>query len=359
MGEIERVLEKCIECGLCAEDCDFLAKTRKTPKELAAMYRENRFRDEPQVPYSCNICGLCRSKCPYGLDIGRMLFEARQEMVEHGIGPLRQHIPIQDAQQFYVSDAFKASISAQDKKTKRVFFPGCALSAYSPALVARTFEYLSRKLPGTGIMLGCCGGPTYLLGDMKTYGGIADGVAAETKRLGATEIIAACPFCYKLLKESHSELHPVSLYTVLDEIGVPGKRRTGARYTIHDPCTTRYEPEIQQSVRSIIEKAGLRYEETPHSGRDTRCCGMGGMVYAVDPELGGKISRHTIDEAPSEIVTYCATCRETLAGQGGHVVHLLDLIFNPRWRKAGILPPRPPKVSSGNMKRLKRKLTAK
>jgi hypothetical protein len=86
---------------------------------------------------------------------------------------------------------------------------------------------------------------------------------------------------------------------------------------------------------------------------------MGGMAYAVDQELGKKISGHTIEEAPSDIVTYCATCRETLAGQGGHVVHLLDLIFNPRWKEASRSPARSPGVSSGNMRKLKKKLTVK
>jgi Fe-S oxidoreductase len=359
MSEIERVLENCSECGLCMEDCDFLSKAGKSPKELALTYMKNGFKEEPQVPYSCNICGLCQSKCPYGLDTGKMLFEARQEMVRHGIGPLKQHEPLQKAQQLYISEAVKASIPSTDQKTKRVFFPGCALSAYSPALVIKTYEHLAKKLPGTGIMLGCCVGPAHLIGDMKTSGDITDNVAAEAKRLGATEIIAACPFCYKLLKETHPELHPVSLYTVLDEIGIPGRRRSSPGYTIHDPCTTRYEPEIQESVRSILGKAGLGYVETGHCGENTRCCGMGGMAYAVDPGLGKKISKHTIDEAPSDIVTYCATCRETLAGEGGHVVHLLDLIFNPRWKKASALPAKSPRISSDNMRKLKKKLTVK
>jgi Fe-S oxidoreductase len=90
--------------------------------------------------------------------------EMRQEMVENGKGPLPQHSTIQEAQEFYVSDEFKITIPSSDKNTINLFFPGCSLSAYSPELVKKTFEYLNKKLPGTGIMLGCCGGPVYLTG---------------------------------------------------------------------------------------------------------------------------------------------------------------------------------------------------
>ncbi len=356
MREIDRILNHCTECGLCADECDFLKKCGVSPRELADRYSRDGLADSPEIPYSCNICSLCRHRCPEDLDVGKMVLEMRVEMVSQGRGPLPQHAPVRDAQEFYVSDAFKVAIPSLDQKTERVFFPGCALSAYSPGLVTKTYEYLKTKLPGTGILLGCCGGPAYLIGAGQTFEHISTDMAAAVKGLGASQVIAACPFCHSLLKQHHPELNPVSLYAVLGEIGIPELKQKALSYSIHDPCSARLEPGIHASVRSIVRKAGHEVVEIPHIKAESHCCGMGGMVYVADAELGRLRSRRTLDEADKTIITYCATCRETLQGQGGHVIHLLDLLFNPRWKRASLSAPRTPEVATNNMKQVRKTL---
>ncbi|MGB9979174.1 (Fe-S)-binding protein [Methanobacterium sp.] len=357
MGEIKRILNICTECGICLEECDFLQKYCNSPKELAVNYLQDKFVNTPHIPYSCNMCTFCKSICPQGLDIGKMSLEMRQEMVQLGIGPLEQHASIKEAQEFYISDAFKVIIPSEDKNTKKIFFPGCSLSAYSPDIVIKTYEYLNEKLPGIGIMLGCCGGPAYLIGDQNTFKPISENLEYEVKKVGADQIIVACPFCYNVLKQHNPGLNPILIYTVLNEIGIPESKHESVIYNVHDPCTTRYEHEIPASVRSIIKKVGHSINEIPHSKEESHCCGMGGMVYAVDEELGKLRSKRTIDEADKDIVTYCATCRETLQGQGGHVIHVLDLIFNTELENALKMPPNTPELSTGNMKLLKKILT--
>jgi Fe-S oxidoreductase len=358
MNEIDRVFDNCIECGLCLEECDFLQKHCASPRELAVEYKENGFVNTPAIPYSCNICTLCELRCPHGLDTGKMIFEMRKEMVLKDIGPLPQHKPAVEGQQFYVSDDFKVIIPSPEKYTDRIFFPGCALSAYSPALVIKTYEYLKEKLPGTGIMLGCCGGPSYLLGDMNTFEPISKDIAFQMREIGSSQIITACPFCYSLLKQNHPGLNPVMLYKVLDEIGIPSHNHKAVAYNIHDPCSARYETQIHESVRSIVRKAGHEVIEIPHSKTESHCCGMGGMAYVADAELGKLRSERTLRETSCDIITYCATCRETLQGQGGHVVHLLDIIFNRRLKSASNITPKTPQQFTNNMKRLKKELVA-
>lgn len=360
MSEIQTIIDRCTGCGICTEDCDFLSKYGAGPKELAEHFQENGFADDPIIPYSCNLCGLCEVRCPEGLNIGNMIFEMREEMVNAGRAPLPQHTPIKEIQQFYISDEFKVVLPAPGKeKVQLLFFPGCALSAYSPDLVLQTYEHIRKTMPETGIMLGCCGGPVYLLGDVDTAAKIGDGIAEDFRRLSATGIITACPYCYQLLKKNRPELNPVPLYTVLDEIGVPAQKSAHhVPYSIHDPCSTRNEPGIQESARSLLRQSGHEFVETEHSGRTTHCCGMGGMVYASDAEVGAAKTRRTIKEAKGEIVTYCATCREIIAGQEGQVVHLLDLIFNPSWKAAGLVPPKDPQIAKENLRSLKKNLVA-
>ena len=97
---------------------------------------------------------------------------------------------------------------------------------------------------------------------------------------------------------------------------------------------------------------GHNVVEIQHNKEESHCCGMGGMVYVIDEELGKLKSKRTLDESGETIITYCATCRETLQGQGGHVVHLLDLIFNTSYN-ASKLPPNTAEDSKNNMKSLK------
>lgn len=353
MNEIDKVLNNCIECGLCLNECDFLQKYCTSPKELALKFKKNGFSDAPDVPYSCNICSLCKFRCPEGLDIGKMAMEMRQSMVENGTGPLPQHSTIKEAQKFYVSDEFKITIPLSDKNTISLFFPGCSLSAYSPELVKKTFEYLNKKLPGTGIMIGCCGGPAYLTGDNKYFKHISNDMASEVKELEVKQLIVACPFCYGLFKKYQYDLNPISLYEILNKIGVPESNSTERTFNIHDPCTARYEPKIQSSVRKIIKMTGHNVIEIQHNKEESHCCGMGGMVYVINEELGKLKSKRTLEESDETIITYCATCRETLQGQGGHVVHLLDLIFNTSYLNASKSPPNTAEDSKNNMKSLK------
>lgn len=136
-------------------------------------------------------------------------------------------------------------------------------------------------------MLGCCGGPVYLLGDVDTAVKIEEGIAQDMERLGATGIITACPYCDLLLKKNRPELNSVSLYTVLEEIGVPAQKSADqAPFTIHDPCSTRNERGIQENVRALLRQSGYEFVETEHSGRTTHCCGMGGWSMHQMPKSG-------------------------------------------------------------------------
>ena len=163
MSELDKILENCNGCKLCVDECDFLQRYCSSPKELAEVFKAGKHKSNPEIPYSCNICSLCEVRCPKGLNIGKMCFEARHQLVQEGLAPLEQHQPLARALDWNESDAFKAALPATSaSETKRVFFPGCALSSYSPDLVLKTFDYLQQKLPGTGILLGCCGAPALL-----------------------------------------------------------------------------------------------------------------------------------------------------------------------------------------------------
>lgn len=347
----ETITAMCLECGQCINECDFLIKFGKTPKELANEVLSSQFLNNPILPYSCNICGYCQKLCPENLNIGFMIMEAREKLVSERIGPLASHQPAIDGQEFYLSDNFRiVSTGKGAESCDAVFFPGCALSAYSPELVMATYSFLTSQYVNIGIALGCCGGPSELLGEINYANQITEKFEQDVRDLGASEIIVACPYCYRRLSEQLNDLKPISLYKVISESNAGFPENGNSTYSIHDPCSARDQREIQDAVRSLISKAGYKIEEHTHNRENTHCCGMGGMVFLANADLGAAKAERTIRESSHDLVTYCATCRDIFASQGKKCVHILDLLFNKNLAEQAEKIPNSPELATKNLK---------
>jgi Fe-S oxidoreductase len=78
--------------------------------------------------------------------------------------------------------------------------------------------------------------------------------------------------------------------------------------------------------------------EMVHNGRNSLCCGSGGLVPAVDPKLASEFNRQRISEAESSgaelMVTYCATCANAFRSGGNaskvETRHILELLLGVR-----------------------------
>lgn len=323
------------ECQLCVKDCEFLKQYCRTPKELAMKIEEGYFKENPVVPYSCNLCELCRKLCPEDLCIGDMCLAMREKMVAEGAGPLPEQELVVKDQDWSTSDAFAGSLPYPgNQKGDWAFFPGCSLCAYSPELVMKVYGYLKERVLGTGIILNCCGAPTHCLGDRARFSQIKNNLESEVKKLGASGVLLACPECIRTIKRSSPGLKVKPVYELILEEGLPegAKASTDYTFSLHDSCTAREENELMDSIRELAKKMGYNIEEMEYSRDKTRCCGAGGMIPYVDLGLYLQLADQRAGEAPFDMLTYCATCRDTFASVGKPVVHILDLIFNSDWQ---------------------------
>jgi Fe-S oxidoreductase len=328
-------------CSKCVKSCPFLQhyvqKFPRTPKELVGLLAES----SAAIAYSCHYCGLCQAVCPKHLHIGELCLQHRQRLVTAGGGPLPQHKGVQDYVRWGTSPTFTLSRpDAATGKAQQVFFPGCALSGRHPHLVKAAYAYLRQRLPHTGIMLNCCGAPSHFLGETTVFEQILAAVAAELKELGAGEIIAACPHCLYVFGEYLPQVKVRSIYEVIAELGVPPEvKGRGAVFNVHDPCGTRNNPRVHEAVRRVVSLAGHVWEEMPHNRERSICCGSGGMVPAVAPELARQTTVLRLAEAHHDLITYCAACRARFATAGHPALHVLELVFNPGWPRAKASPP--------------------
>ena len=219
--ELKDIYELCVNCRLCLKECEFLKSLFETRDgiitDLEAEGANNK------TLYSCTMCDLCETICPSELNIGRAYLKLRQEK-----GPLPvQKKFIDKDQEWVLSDNFALALPDPDsKECQRVFFPGCHLSGHSASLVLDTYQHLKSKLPGTAILLGCCGAARRETGEDALFRETSDMIEAEVKKLGATELLVACPNCRYALTEYERSFKIRSVYEVLDEIDLPETAKT-------------------------------------------------------------------------------------------------------------------------------------
>ena len=339
-SEAEAIAEaqRCLQCQCleCVKVCEYLQEYGSYPRKYARTVYNNLSivmgeRHANTFINSCATCGLCAAVCPTHFDMGAVCKTARGIMVEQKRMPPSAHEFALRDMAFSNSDKFALARHQPGTTTSEyVFFPGCQLAGSAPGQVTAVYDYLQANLTGgVGLLLGCCGAPADWAGRRDLHDDALAQFQANYDELGRPKVVLACSSCYQTFKARLPEVDLVSLYTVLEEQGLPETAVPipADAIAIHDPCTTRYETAVQDSVRHLVGQLGYDVEELPRSRETTTCCGFGGLMVYANRNLAKKVVAQRIAESPADYVTYCAVCRDYFAAQGKPTRHLLDLIF--------------------------------
>ena len=340
---IEAIQEakRCVQCECmeCVKTCEYLKQYERYPKRyLREIYNNLSIvkgtRHANTFVNSCSLCGLCGEICPEHLDMGAVNLDARRLMVEQNRMPASAFDFALQELHFNNSDHFNMARNPPGAQASDyVLFPGCQLSASSPDQVELAYAYLTERLPesSVGLMLGCCGAPANWAGRVDLFDSTLVAWRTKLQAMGNPKVVLPCSTCYQVFKNHMPGVEIVSLWEVYDHYGLPDIKRSLASnrtISIHDPCTTRYDAPIQDSVRRVVQRLGYQIEELALSRERTECCSYGGLQWLSNRELAQKVVRRRISESPNDYVTYCAMCRDFFAGQGKPSLHILDLIYN-------------------------------
>ncbi len=344
MSETKKILEVCNDCGACVRTCTFLSHYCDTPKELAKRFKRNPL-ENIDIPYSCSLCGLCQRICPLDLYPGDMCLETRGKIFQTQqrdalpnnfvydymipqLKSLRNHQIISTSPFLTLS-----KVATNNKRaSKSVFFPGCSLSAYSPRLVLKAYNYLQQKIPGIGIILNCCGKPSRDLGDKDRFQKIFGGTLKEFSRFGIEEVVVPCINCHKMYREN-SDIKLRTIYEIIAENGLPESISGNEQeITVHDSCPARYQSEIRNAARQIASQMNFRISEMKFKNEVTQCCGAGGCAPMGNTALADRHTRARIAQAKGQIISYCAHCRERFSSYYPSL-HILDLVFGTSYNK--------------------------
>jgi NADPH-dependent glutamate synthase beta subunit-like oxidoreductase len=327
---------RCFPCHCleCVQVCPYLEHYGAYPKRyIREIYNNETIvmgqRKSNRMIDSCMLCGLCAEVCPEDLSMGDVCLSARQGMTAKGRMPVSHHDFALRDMAFSRSDAFAlARHQPGFARSELLFYPGCQLAASSPDHVENIYAHLCESiLGGVGLMLDCCGAPAQWAGREDLFAETRAAFTAEWRRLGQPTVVTACSSCYRMFTDHQPDVKIESLWSVLEHIGLPHGALSGVKtLAIHDPCTTRHETAIQNSVRSLLTKCGVAIAEL--DGPElTTCCGFGGLASFANPEVTNKIVDKRIGQSDADYLTYCAMCRDNFSRRGKRALHMLDLVF--------------------------------
>lgn len=338
--------DQCNDCGACRRYCAFLQRYG-TPGAIARAYPHQ----PAELPFQCSLCGLCNAMCPAKLDIKALFLEMRRAAVAADPGQLKRFRGLRSYESLGTSRLF--SCYALPENCKSVFFPGCALPGSRPQLTWNLYRHLQQQIPQLGLVLDCCTKPSHDLGDQPRFSEKFGQLCTTLHQRGIGRVLTACPNCYQVFKMYAPHLEVLTVYEQLDQCGAPRHDRLEGRVTLHDPCVNRFEPHIHQAARSLLDSSGLHCEEMPNHGRHAFCCGEGGCVMAVAPDLANQWRQQRVRQSQQRLIaTYCAGCVEFLQPMTP-TVHLLDLLFDPQTTLDGKT------ASAGSLKRYLNRLWLK
>ncbi|MEE9610493.1 MAG: (Fe-S)-binding protein, partial [Desulfatiglandales bacterium] len=168
----------------------------------------------------------------------------------------------------------------------------------------------------------CCGFPLIGAGMPEKIKTLMEHNLQKVKEVGAKKIVFTCPSCYHMWKnfyEPEVELLCTSelLEQLLSEKRISLKE-INATVTYHDPCDLGRNSGIFESPREVLKAIpGIRLIEMPNNRQMANCCGGGGNLEMVDPELSAKVAQMKIEEiletGADMVVTSCQQCVRTIA----------------------------------------------
>lgn len=353
--EAEREASRCrqCECKLCMKECIMLNDYTECPKSLFKKYLEEGYENlDHMIAYSCNECSQCTLKCPKEFNMKGIFTALKEDYAEknNGLVPLEILKESDRTQEKECGDEYCTRVDGslqkkevpEKQKTKYVFVPGCTVSAYSPKGVENIVKHLKECLghENVGALLQCCGKVTRFIGETEKFEERNKKAIDILDDMGAEVIITVCPSCYKVFKETAKNQKVIAYWDLMKNlIGIPETARgigTGSDvvFNIHDSCVTRDETSHHESVRWVLDELGYNWTEIERNGKNTRCCGVGGMVCSSNPELYERVyTRRANDFEQHNIVTYCGSCRGTMQAAGKDAVHILDLLFGQKYTK--------------------------
>lgn len=308
----------------------------------------------------CTLCGACTHACSTEIDIQRLWLDLRKRIAAMDKAPggyanLRANLAANRNITTYDNKDrldWAQDVDDPEKLTPRAhadvcYFVGCVSSFFPQAsevalAISEIFNEADVDYTTMGGEEWCCGFPLLA-------GGFADDAAQFIKHnadrireLDIHTIVANCPTCHHIWKHDAAEFlkgyaleiyHSTEYLARLIREGRIKLKEMREKITYHDPCDLGRNGGIFQAPREIIRSIpGVEFVELRHHAMDSFCCGGGGNLQSVDPELTAAITAMRVREieetGASIVVSACQQCEQILTAgirKSGLKVRVMDI----------------------------------
>jgi heterodisulfide reductase subunit D len=345
-------IAKCNRCGFCLAHCPVYTVTGRewaTPRGKNALVRaiiEGKIGWTPEIEealFRCTGCRLCTQICfpavetNAGILAGRAcLAEMKQypKVVDRVVEALENNFnisdePNEDRTQWMDFLKNVPENRYEKEKAEVIYFVGC-VAAFFPLVqkIPLAFVQILDKSGVDFTLLGgeewCCGFPLIQMGMPEKMEKLIEHNQEKVKEIGAESVVFACPSCYHTWKEKYKtngELFHSTQFMerLIDEGKITFKNGFNKTVTYHDPCDLGRNSGVYDPPRNILKKIpGLKLVEMANNRQLCICCGGGGDLEMIDPELSAAIAERKIQEIQDTgaevVVTSCQQCIRTISG---------------------------------------------
>ena len=301
--------------------------------------------------FTCALCGACTAHCPAGINAAALVREGRAVFMELKPEAAERYRPMHVDLAGNVFSGLRAwrgvsyadALAAEQGSCESLFFPGCTLSTYAPDLAACVAQHLLDTGQVQGMTTLCCGNPLWGVGLARRCNSYAEQLNSRLSAHGVRRIVVGCPNCYRALTsgqhagfiDAGMEICVLPQVLASQGVRIPTTRRVApdARsFAVFDSCPDREFNLFGSAVRALLPEGSA--VELGHAGRDTLCCGSGGMVGYYDHTVSqhrraGRLEDFSRSGADC-LVTSCTSCANSFVRDGAavQVHHYLELVFD-------------------------------
>ncbi len=353
-------IHACTKCGMCEEICPPLFVTKEkvlsglnrieTIKEIVRRAipligrlffkekdRERALKDLEFSTFRCTLCGACEMRCPVGLSLKDIWIALRHELYKEGYYPkkidmIKENIEEEhnvfgeenEERAEWIEDLEEAEDIIKEG-AEILYFTGCVSSFFPLAqnIPIAFLDILYKTGKRIALLKGeewCCGFPLLGSGTLDLFNTLRDHNVEAIKKTGAEKVVFTCPSCYKIWHEFYPKdpepMHSTELLLDIIRDGVK-MRDLDLKVTYHDPCDLGRGLGIYDEPREIIRAIpGIRFIELPDNRERCLCCGGGGNLEMIDPDLSSEIAKEKIRQIESTgadmVISSCQQCVRTM-----------------------------------------------
>ncbi|MBA3339453.1 MAG: (Fe-S)-binding protein, partial [Geodermatophilaceae bacterium] len=305
---------------------------------------------DPDVLWSCTMCGACVEQCPVDIEhIDHIVDMRRYQVLIESSFPSEAGVMLRNLEskgnpwgvgantreEWMKGLDFTVPVVAGtiDEDIEYLFWVGCAGAIDDRAkkvtrAVAELLHIAGVKYAVLGNNETCSGDPARRLGNEFVFQmlgqqnvEVLNATFADRPEPARRKIVATCPHCFNSLGREYPQLggdydvvhHTQLLGRLVEEGRLTPVTPVDGLVTYHDPCYLGRHNKVYTPPRDILASVeGIRTQEMHRCKERGFCCGAGGARMWMEEKIGKRINVERVDEAlalnPDIVSTACPFC---------------------------------------------------